>query len=301
MGNIQVDIAPPANWQDFERLTLDVCRLLWGNPYAERHGRVGQTQSGVDVFGTDNRTGEFVGVQCKKRTSKYKAYEVMPSNSLTGAELDAEIEATKSFYRPLDRFIIAITAARDTEFQQLVGERDAVSNNMRISIWFWDNYVDVLNDSPSLMYRYYENILKYRSAYNPDEHYFRLLAMAFNRPAIRTLLHVENNIEDLIGAISAVQRAVATGQLVDADRHVVDEVRVPKQFAGIKKIGKLLQQVRDLATKAHQEQMIVQQGNSLEIRDYHLATQLNELRQQAVEELNELLKQRGIDCVPYGE
>jgi hypothetical protein len=44
---------PPANWQDFERLCFDIYSRLWKTNDAQMHGRVGQPQAGVDVYGTD--------------------------------------------------------------------------------------------------------------------------------------------------------------------------------------------------------------------------------------------------------
>ena len=37
MPAIEVEIAP-VNWQDFERLTLDIGKAQWKDDYAERHG-----------------------------------------------------------------------------------------------------------------------------------------------------------------------------------------------------------------------------------------------------------------------
>lgn len=56
--------APPDRWQDFE----DLCLQLWRPRLidAKKHGRQGQPQAGVDVFGRDPKTGARWGVQCKQ-------------------------------------------------------------------------------------------------------------------------------------------------------------------------------------------------------------------------------------------
>ena len=66
---IEVEIAPPLNWQDFERLTLDIAKVQWKDDYAERNGRQGQAQAGVDVYGYNYNQKEHVGIQCKKKNS----------------------------------------------------------------------------------------------------------------------------------------------------------------------------------------------------------------------------------------
>ena len=82
MGNIAVDIFPPAYWQDFERLTLDIAKIQWKDDYAERHGREGQAQGGVDIFGYNHSAKEQTGIQCKKRALKAKPSHESPSNTL---------------------------------------------------------------------------------------------------------------------------------------------------------------------------------------------------------------------------
>lgn len=41
-------IAAPKNWQDFEELCLRLWRDMWGDPHAQKNGRVGQNQHGID-------------------------------------------------------------------------------------------------------------------------------------------------------------------------------------------------------------------------------------------------------------
>jgi hypothetical protein len=57
--------APPDRWQDFE----DLCLKLWRPRLidAKKHGRSGQPQAGVDIFGRDPQTEGWVGIQCKQK------------------------------------------------------------------------------------------------------------------------------------------------------------------------------------------------------------------------------------------
>lgn len=50
----------PNTWQEFEALTYDLFRREWKTDDAHMHGRSGQQQHGVDVYGTDRIRGKWV-------------------------------------------------------------------------------------------------------------------------------------------------------------------------------------------------------------------------------------------------
>lgn len=298
MGMISVDIMPPAYWQDFERLTLDIVKRKWNNHYAERNGRQGQAQSGVDVYGYNFEAQEHTGVQCKKRTWLTKPGADAPSNSLTTSEIDAEILAARSFTPALDRFIIATTGPRDDVLQNHV--RNLIGNaKPAISLMFWDDYVEHLNNDTDLMYRYYEGVLKYRETYSPDEHYYRLLYMAFDRPAIRTQLMSENGATDLLLALAQTQAAISTGVLKDREDRIIDQARVPKSRPNeLKQAAKKLQQARELVTRGLAGGDILMRASYLEIRDVALCNSVDTLRFESVEMLNNVLRSKGLEALP---
>jgi hypothetical protein len=76
----------PKNWQGFESHTRDLFACVLNDPNTQQHGRSGQKQSGVDVYGY-RRTDCLVGVQCKKKFE----------SKVTDEELRAEVEEAKSF------------------------------------------------------------------------------------------------------------------------------------------------------------------------------------------------------------
>jgi hypothetical protein len=291
MGNISVDIMPPAYWQDFERLTLDWARRAWNDGYAERHGRQGQAQGGVDVFGYNFNQSEYTGVQCKKRTWLTKPGSDAPSNALSTAEIDAEIAAARTFQPPLARFIIATTGPRDADLQAHVRVLNAGNMTPAISIMFWDDFVDYLNNDADLMYRYFEGVLKYRSSYTPDEHYLRLVYMAFDRPAIRTPLRSENRATDLILALSQTQEAIATGVIKDRDCRVIDQARVPKSRSKeLNQAAKKLSQARELASQGLSDGRIREHPGCIQVCDPNLVAQIDALRHEAVDLVNKVLQ-----------
>ena len=56
---------PPNEPAAFESLCLDLWREIWNDPGAQKNGRSGQAQAGVDVFGV--HSGRQMGVQCKQK------------------------------------------------------------------------------------------------------------------------------------------------------------------------------------------------------------------------------------------
>ena len=64
------EIPPPKGDDDFEDLVLALYREVWQDPGARLHGRRGQRQDGVDLFGEDLFGGSGRnGVQCKHHGS----------------------------------------------------------------------------------------------------------------------------------------------------------------------------------------------------------------------------------------
>ncbi|QLF92793.1 hypothetical protein HW090_06140 [Pseudomonas sp. ABC1] len=301
MGNIQVDISPPAYWQDFELLTLDLAKTKWTDDYAERNGRQGQSQAGVDVYGYNYSSNEHTGIQCKQRKVKQKALSVTPANTLKAEEVDSEIESAKKFNPTLDRFVIATTGPRDVDLQEYVRIINEGNLPFKVSIMFWDDYVEFLNNHPKLLYRYYEDVLKFRSTYNELEHFLLLLSMAFDRPALRTPFHLESRATDFISAISATQNAVSTGRLMDRDNRIIDQCRLPKpKPKELKKISRLLQKARDLASDSLSKGLIREHPTVIEILDHSIVCQLNSLRHEAIDLLNKLLKENNLEPVEFG-
>ena len=81
---------PPPNEPDaFESLCLDLWRDIWGEDCgAQKNGRSGQPQAGVDVFGRVQ--GKWAGVQCKQKDGLLRT-QVTPS------ELETEVANARNF------------------------------------------------------------------------------------------------------------------------------------------------------------------------------------------------------------
>lgn len=127
-----------------------------------------------------------------------------------------------------------------------------------------------------------------------------MLAMAFDRPALRTTPSLENRATDLVQALSDTQAAIATGRLTDRERRIIAHVARPqKGFSELDQISRLLQITRSVVTSALSDGRIIQHTTVIEIKDKELEARLNHLRRQAIDKLNALLVSNNIDAVVW--
>lgn len=111
------------------------------------HGRSGQAQQGVDIYGHNNGDCEYSGVQCKRY------------DTISETIIDDEIHNAKAFQPQLKHLIIATTAQRDAKIEKIVRQKDVENRQKRlfgISIVEWEDIVDILEQNPPLL-NWYEN------------------------------------------------------------------------------------------------------------------------------------------------
>lgn len=128
-------IPKPTNWDDFEKKMLVLAQSELKDRTAQRNGRSGQKQAGIDVFG--NRNGDPnlpFGIQCKQKLQ----------NAVTERELRREAKSALSFKpRPPVEFILATTAPRDQAIQAVARtiteeyRRDGI--HMHVAVWGWED------------------------------------------------------------------------------------------------------------------------------------------------------------------
>lgn len=140
---------------EFEELALDLCRLEWNDPYAsDRHGRSGQGQDGVDIYGhPSDRNGANCGAQCKLRTGGKQPSE---------AEIEAEVQRARNFTPPLELLILITDAPRDVNTQKIVraiSEREQKAGRFEVTIWFWDSICQRIAARPSIIINYFHDLL----------------------------------------------------------------------------------------------------------------------------------------------
>ena len=146
------DIPPPQRWEDFEHLCRDLWAILWDDPDTRRHGRSGQPQAGVDVYGRPGRDAEWYGVQCKLKSQ-------IAGSQLTRKEIVEEVEKAKTFDPALAVFIIATTAPRDVGIEEIVrqvAEEQHSQGSFTVTVRFWEDILEDLQGHEALLRKHYE-------------------------------------------------------------------------------------------------------------------------------------------------
>jgi tetratricopeptide (TPR) repeat protein len=151
----QLQLLPPGKWEDLENLVKDLFRAEWRDFHAQRHGRQGQAQQGVDVFGQPSSVPGWAGVQCKNK-------DLLIRPKLTVKELKEEVRKARSFQPPLGQFIIATTAPRDARLQleaRKLTDRHSRRGRFSVHVYAWDDIVELLAKHERVAMRYYGNVL----------------------------------------------------------------------------------------------------------------------------------------------
>ncbi len=102
---------PPKSWEKFEDLCHRLFKAIFRDPLTQKHGRRGQAQHGVDIYGSpEHRPGTYWGVQCKTKQADL-------GSELSAEELRQEVAKAEHFEPPLERWILATTSPVDAELQ----------------------------------------------------------------------------------------------------------------------------------------------------------------------------------------
>jgi tetratricopeptide (TPR) repeat protein len=147
-------LPPPTNWQDFERLCLVLWQDIWADPDAQKNGRPGQAQNGIDIFGRPDQKSKYVGIQCKCKDQQF-------GRCLTEEELRDAVSQAADFRPPLSGFILATTAQQDVAIQEV--SRELTETNIQkglfsVSVWFWESIREELSRRPRILSSLYPNI-----------------------------------------------------------------------------------------------------------------------------------------------
>lgn len=111
---LKKSIRPPENWQDFETLCKKLFGEIWGcSMTIKKNGRLGQPQSGVDVYGKPKGEKEYWGIQCKGKDN-------YSDSKLTKSEIEEEIKKALLFEPELATFVFATTALKDIEIEKFI-------------------------------------------------------------------------------------------------------------------------------------------------------------------------------------
>jgi hypothetical protein len=277
-----------------------VFQRSWDDDEAALHGRGGQRQDGVDIYGHD-RKGRVVGVQCKRRSLFDKDNTPCVEDALSEKLLRHEAEAAEKFTPELEAFVLATTLPRDVHLQKIarkVSKERKDAGKFGVTIWFWTDTLDVLNRNGELLRWYFKHLVHPAARVDPDKLILGVLESAFTRPAFTTRMHVENGGGDFLKAMADTQQALNTGLLVTRDGEVVERapnfrrLSNPDWVKRLTGVGRLVQESRDEYTRAEKAGEIWHEGYLAVAPD--VADRLNRLRGQALLELNAVLREAGM-------
>lgn len=145
------ELPAPKRWQELESLAFDVYSRIWKTTDVELHGRTGQPQAGVDVYGTNRVEQLFTGVQCKGKDSDY-------GGTLTEAELRAEVKKALTFVPPLDVYIVLTTAPNDIAIQKVAREITVEHRKVglfEVRVTGWDTFRHHVASHQDLLTKYF--------------------------------------------------------------------------------------------------------------------------------------------------
>lgn len=134
----------PKSEDEWEDMVLDAMRLLWNDPNAQRHGRRGQRQFGVDIFGSFGTLP--VGAQAKNM------------KKLSEEAILDEIVLADQFKPKLTQYHIAVAGNRDASIQQFVRTRSLERQHeglFPLHIHFFDDIVGGLSSRPEFVQKYW--------------------------------------------------------------------------------------------------------------------------------------------------
>lgn len=145
-------IAPPRDWATFEDLCHVLFKRIWQDPLAQKNGRRGQAQCGVDVFGSPNGDrSSYRGVQCKGKDANY-------GSVATPDELMEEIAKADNFIPALEHWVFATTASVDGRLQEAARIQSVKRNKQArfvVDVLGWEEIQALMAEHPEVIGVFY--------------------------------------------------------------------------------------------------------------------------------------------------
>ncbi len=200
------NVAPPQGWDEFEDIVCSAAKNRWQNPSFTRHGRQGQSQEGVDVYGNNER-GQLIGLQCKNTWS-----------GVSEDVIDIEVTKAEKFKPALAEFYIATTASTDKNIQAFVrtlSKKRRMAGSFEVGILFWNDVWHDLTLNEDRLFQHYPQLRPEPSATSLEpSHDLRLFrefqsTLSFE-PAVRLLREQDFGAPFLLGSIQPLYDFVET-------------------------------------------------------------------------------------------
>jgi len=155
MDSRNKQIPAPKSWQSFEDLCQSLFKAVWRDPYAQKNGRQGQPQHGVDIFGSPKGVRSQVhGVQCKGK-------DIGLGATVSRQELLDEIDKAEKFTPALQHWVLATTAPADAELQKLAREISVErerQGKFTVSAFGWSEIETLLCEHPEVLNQHYAEL-----------------------------------------------------------------------------------------------------------------------------------------------
>jgi hypothetical protein len=153
-------LPPPQHWSEFEDLCRDLWARIWKDPNTQRHGRSGQGQEDVDIFGHPNGGKAVEGVQCRVKNAWLR--QQLTEQDITEADARAQ-----GFEPSLSRLVIATTSPRDARLQKKVralSDSRLEQEKFPVTIAFWEDIQSWLIEHEDLLRKYYRHLLSFEQS-----------------------------------------------------------------------------------------------------------------------------------------
>jgi hypothetical protein len=151
---LATDYPPLSNWQDLERLSIDLFSEIYGRTF-QRWGREGQAQDGIDAWALlDN--GTAIVLQCKGKAQRF-------GKRLKPDDVDAAIAAVGEFPFPIGQLILLTTAPDDVRVMRRAGELSSqrvVQGEWPVQVWGWGTICDRINRHERIQRDYFGHWFK---------------------------------------------------------------------------------------------------------------------------------------------
>ncbi|MEG4007094.1 restriction endonuclease [Microcoleus sp. Pol11C1] len=144
------DLPKPKSWDEFEDIVWDIYTRKWKDPNAKRYGRTGQAQKGIDIYGQQNSSNNYVAVQCK----------CYGDNKLNVETIAAEVKKAESFSSKISEYLIATTVSRNIKIQDDIrnlNNKRHLQNKFTVHVVFWEDLCSYLAhpDNYDLLTKHY--------------------------------------------------------------------------------------------------------------------------------------------------
>jgi hypothetical protein len=137
----------PSDWDEFENICTDLVEREWEAGDAQRYGRQGQTQNGVDILCTP--------YWMEKQDC---AIQVKNTDDLSWDDIEDEISSAENSDLEISEFYVFTTMDSDVNLQKKVKKENSKrkkNGKFEIEIWMWDKITRKMAEYEDMLKSYY--------------------------------------------------------------------------------------------------------------------------------------------------